>query len=178
MQTLLSNKDSINEIKKKVDNLDNSLFIHYNYSNIPIYNDTISIVMTSSNRSRQVYYTLETIKKCSFKNIHVILVDDSDIDPIKKECINGYAFHIDLIYIRTENKNWINPVVNYNIGFKFIKGSKVVIQNSEVCHVGDVLGWISKNITDNNYYCFDVIIVCNNVPIHSFSMMTLKPYKN
>ena len=156
MQTLFENKDSIFEIKKKVDGLDNSLFIHYNYPNIPIYDDTISIVMTSSNRSRQVYYTLETIKKCSFKNIHVIIVDDSDIDPIKKEELEKYPYHIDLVYIRTENKNWINPVVNYNIGFKFIKGSRVVIQNAEVCYVGDILGWISTNITDNNYYSFDV----------------------
>ena len=156
MQTLFSNKDSIFEIKKKVDGLDNSLFIHYNYPNIPIYDDTISIVMTSSNRSRQVYYTLETIKKCSFKNIHVIIVDDSDIDPIKKEELEKYPYHIDLVYIRTENKNWINPVVNYNIGFKFIKGSRVVIQNAEVCYVGDILDWISKNVSDNNYYSFDV----------------------
>ena len=156
MQTLFENKDSIFEIKKKVDGLDNSLFIHYNYPNIPIYDDTISIVMTSSNRSRQVYYTLETIKKCSFKNIHVIIVDDSDIDPIKKEELEKYPYHIDLVYIRTENKNWINPVINYNIGFKFIKGSRVVIQNAEVCYVGDILGWISKNVSDNNYYSFDV----------------------
>ena len=156
MQTLLSNKDSINEIKKKVDNLDNSLFIHYNYPNIPIYDDTISIVMTSSNRSRQVNYTLQTIEKCLFKHVHVIIVDDSDTDPIIKEYINGYAFHIDLIYIRTKNKNWVNPVVNYNIGFKFIKGSKVIIQNAEICYIGDILGWVSKNITDSNYYSFDV----------------------
>ena len=156
MQTLVLNKDNIIEIKEKVDKLDSSLFIHYNYPNIPIYNDTISIVMTSSNRSRQVYYTLDTIEKCSFKHVHLIIVDDSDVDPIKKECINGYEFHIDLIYIRTENKNWINPVVNYNIGFKFIKGSGVIIQNAEVCYIGDILGWVSKNITDNNYYSFDV----------------------
>ena len=166
MQTLFSNKDSIFEIKKKVDGLDNSLFIHYNYPNIPIYDDTISIVMTSSNRSRQVYYTLETIKKCSFKNIHVIIVDDSDIDPIKKEELEKYAYHIDLVYIRTENKNWINPVVNYNIGFKFIKGSRVVIQNAEVCYIGDILGWISQNVSDNNYYSFDVKAINSFTPLH------------
>ena len=46
--------------------------------------------MTSSNRSKQVYFTLKTIEKCSFKNIHVIIVDDSDVDPINKEYINKY----------------------------------------------------------------------------------------
>ena len=156
MQTLISNKKKIFEIIEKVENFDSSMITHYNYPNIPIYDDTISIVMTSSNRSRQVYYTLETIEKCSFKHIHVIIVDDSNVDPVILSMINGFAFYIDLVIINNKNKNWINPVVNYNIGFKFIKGSKVVIQNSEVCHVGDVLGWISKYITDNNYYCFDV----------------------
>jgi len=156
MQSLISNKSKIFEIIEKVKNFDSSMISHYYYPNIPIYPDTISIVMTSSNRSNQVYYTLKTIEKASFKHIHVIIVDDSDVDPIIKSMINGYAFYIDLVIINKKNKNWINPVINYNIGFKFIKGSKVVIQNSEVCHVGDVLGWISKYITDNNYYCFDV----------------------
>lgn len=156
MQTLFSNKDNIIKIIEKVESFDSSLFTHYNIPNIPIYDDTISIVMTSSNRSKQVYYTLKTIEKCSFKNVHVIIVDDSDIDPIKKEELEKYPYHIDLVYIRTENKYWINPVVNYNIGFKFIKGSRVVIQNAEVCYVGDILGWISKNVSDNNYYSFDV----------------------
>jgi len=156
MQSLISNRSKIFEIIEKVENFDTSMITHYYYKNIPIYDDTISIVMTSSNRSSQVYYTLKKIEQCSFKHIHVIIVDDSNVDPIIKSMINGYAFYIDLVIIRQENKNWINPLVNYNIGFKFIKGSKVVIQNSEVCHVGDVLGWISKYITDNNYYSFDI----------------------
>jgi hypothetical protein len=179
MQALKYNKNKIIDIIKKVENLDNSLFIHYNYANIPIYPDTISIVMTSSNRSRQVYYTLKTIEKCSFKHIHIIIVDDSEKDPIKKEIINGYAFHIDLICIRSENKNWINPNVNYNIGFKFIKGSKVIIQNSEVCYIGDILGFVSNNIIDNNYYIFDVNAVSsleNNEIIYNTDNLTTNIY--
>ena len=156
MQTLISNKKKIFEIIEKVENFDSSMITHYNYPNIPIYDDTISIVMTSSNRSRQVYYTLQTIEKCSFKHVHIIIVDDSDTDPIIRNMINGYAFYIDLVIIRKENKNWINPVVNYNIGFKFIKGSKIIIQNAEVCYIGDILGLVSMNIADNNYYSFDV----------------------
>jgi hypothetical protein len=50
----------------------------------------------------------------------------------------------------------VNPVVNYNIGFTFIKGSKVVIQNAEVCHVGDPLSLINVGIENDNYYAFDV----------------------
>ena len=181
MQTLISNKSKIFEIIEKVENFDSSMISHYHYANIPIYDDTISIVMTSSNRSNQVYYTLKTIENSSFKHIHVIIVDDSDVDPIIKSMINGYAFYIDLVIIRKENKNWINPAVNYNIGFKFIKGSKVVIQNSEVCHVGDVLGWISKNIYDNNYYSFDIKAVDSfesNNEIYKIKNLTTNIYSN
>jgi hypothetical protein len=156
MQNLKSRKNDILELKNRIENFDNALFIHYNYQNIPIYDDTISIIMTSSNRSKQLYYTLKTIERCSFKHIHLIIVDDSNEDPIICNNINGYPFYIDLICIRGENKNWINPVINYNIGFKFVKGSKVIIQNAEVCYIGDILGWTSNNITDNNYYSFDV----------------------
>jgi hypothetical protein len=179
MQTLALNRAEILQIKKEVENLDNSLFIHYNYENIPIYDDTISIVMTSSNRSKQVYYTLSQIQAASFNHIHIIIVDDSDVDPLIKEYISRYAFHIDLIYINTENKKWINPVVNYNIGFQFIKGSKVVIQNSEVCHVGDVLGWISKYTSDNYYYSFDVRAVNSfesNEEIYKIQYLTSEIY--
>ena len=179
MQTLLSNKNSIFEIREKVESLDSSLFTHYNYPNIPIYDDTISIVMTSSNRSKQVYYTLRTIEKCSFKNVHLIIVDDSSIDPINKDLLCRYPFHIDFICIRGENKKWNNPVVNYNIGFQFIKGSKVVIQNAEVCYVGDILGFVSNNITDNNYYIFDVNGVSsfeNNEVIYNTDNLTTKIY--
>ena len=91
MQTLISNKDNIFEIKKKVETLDSSLFTHHNIPNIPIYNDTISIVMTASNRSKQTYFTLETIQKCSFKHVHLIIVDDSDLDPISLSILNKYV---------------------------------------------------------------------------------------
>jgi hypothetical protein len=179
MQSLISNKQKIFEIIEKVENFDASMIKHYCYPNIPIYDDTISIVMTSSNRAEQVYYTLKTIEKASFKNIHIILVEDSDVDPIIHSMINGFAFYIDLVVIRKENKNWINPLVNYNIGFKFIKGSKVIIQNSEVCHIDDVIGWVSKYITDNNYYSFDVKAINSfesNREIYKINNLTIDIY--
>ena len=82
-------------------------------------------------------------------------MDDSDVDPIIKEELEKYSFYIDFISIKRQNKNWINPCVNYNIGFEFIKGSKVIIQNSEVCHIGDVLIFIDNNLKQNEYLVFD-----------------------
>lgn len=157
MQTLLRNKEHIFNIKSKVETGDTTLYSHFCIENGTIDKNTISIVMTSSNRSKQTYFTLKTISNSVNKNVQVIIVDDSDGDPIDTDILKNYPFTIDFIKINKANKCWHNPLVNYNIGFRFIKGGKVVIQNAEVCHVGDVLQFININICEENkYYVFDV----------------------
>jgi hypothetical protein len=181
MLTLLKNKDKIFEIKKKVKEKDKSLYNHIVIPNIPITNQTISIIMTASNRSMQTYFTLKTIQNSSFKKIHLILVDDSDIDKIKKEELEKYPFYIDFLVININNKNWINPVVNYNIGFQYIKGTKIIIQNSEVCHIGDVISYMAIQMIPDNYYICDVraskSLDANN-SIYSNNVNTIDIYKN
>ena len=175
MQTLLV------EIKKKVEGKDVSLYDHVEIPNIPITGETISIVMTACNRSKQTYFTLQTIQNSSHKAIQVILVDDSDVDIITNEELEKYPFYIDFISIKRQNKNWINPVVNYNIGFGYIQGSKVVIQNAEVCHVGDVLGYMAEKLTHDNYYVCDVraakSLSANN-DIYKINTNQIDIYKN
>jgi hypothetical protein len=156
MQSLMANKDKIFEIKRKVEEKDASLGDHVEIQNIPITELTISIVMTACNRSKQTYFTLQTIQNSSHKAIQVIIIDDSDADPITKEELEKYPFYIDFISIKRQNKNWINPVVNYNIGFQYIKGTKIIIQNAEVCHIGDVLAYMSSQIIPEHYYICDV----------------------
>lgn len=153
---ILDNQDLILEIKRQVEKKDQSLYTHDTVDNLEINKNTISIIMTSHNRSKQVYFTLETILKSVIKDVQIILVDDSTTDPIDIDTIRNFPFYIDFIQIKPENKKWCNPCVNYNIGFQYIKGSKVIIQNSEVCHVGDVLSIVQKIVTDNHYYVFDV----------------------
>ncbi len=156
MNSMIKNRENILKIKEQVNTLDCTLFNHYNIPNNIIDESTISIVMAASNRSKQTYYTLDTITKSAIKNIQIIIVDDSTHDPILIEKLQSYPFNIDLIQIKRENKTWNNPCVNYNIGFKFIKGSKVIIQNAEVCHVGDICAHVASNIKDNEYCAFDV----------------------
>ena len=175
MQTLLA------ELKKKVEEKDSSLCDHVTIPNIPITGKTISIVMTACNRSKQTYFTLQTIQNSSHKAVQVIIVDDSDVDIITKEELKKYPFYIDFISIKRQNKNWVNPVVNYNIGFKYIQGTKIIIQNAEVCHVGDVLGYMGEKIIPNNYYVCDVraakSLGANNI-IYASDISTIDIYKN
>ena len=132
---------------------------HYKYFAINqnnITKNTISIVMTSHERSKQTYFTLDTINKCAFKDIQVIVVDDSITDPVNIERLAQYDFNIELIRIDSSLKCWANPCINYNIGFEFVRGGKVIIQNSEVCYVGDILSYVNDNVLNNKYYVFDV----------------------
>jgi len=156
MQTLIANKEKILEIKRKVEEKDNSLYHHVEIPNIPINEETISIIMTASNRSNQTYFTLKTIQNSMHKAVQLIIVDDSNIDPITKEELEKYPFYIDFISIKKENKNWVNPVVNYNIGFQYIKGTKIIIQNAEVCHIGDILSYMNSQMISEHYYICDV----------------------
>jgi len=148
------NLASIAQVKSLVNS--NYFYRYTVINNYPITSNAISIVMTACNRSRQTYYNLKILKNSAFKDVHIVLVDDSDIDPIVLDELQTYPFTIDFIQINKAKKTWVNPCVNYNIGFKFIKGSKVIIQNAEVCHVGDVLTYIDKNVDNNSYYVFDV----------------------
>jgi glycosyltransferase involved in cell wall biosynthesis len=133
---------------------------YYKYTSInykEVNNDTISIVMTTHERSKQLYFTLETINRCSYKNVHVIIVDDSANDPLLEDKLREFNIHIDFISINRDKKFWANPCINYNIGFQYVKGGKVIIQNGEVCYVGDILKYVNDNIINDMYYVFDVI---------------------
>lgn len=167
MQELYNNLYVLNLAKSLVKNKDKRYYDHYCINEKEITENTITIVMTAHERSKQVYFTLSTISKCSFKDIQIIIVDDSTNDKINIEELTKFNIHIEFITINRDKKFWANPCINYNIGFQYIRGSKVVIQNGEVCYVGDVLQYVSNNVIDNNYYVFDVKPVrdfqCNEI---------------
>ena len=148
-------KDKIIRVKREVETNESNIYTHHCISKNSIDENTITIVMTSSNRSKQTYYTLDTIQRSAYKNIQVILVDDST------DKLDTYPFSIDFLVIHRDKKFWHNPCVNYNIGFKFIKGGNIILQNAEVCHVGDVLSYIQPLFCDDHYFVFDVAACVN-----------------
>ena len=156
MDRLAENLSKVLEVKHLCSTLDSKYMRHVYIDNRPITDSTISVIMTSSNRSKQVYYTLFTFLHSTFKDIHIVLVDDSDRDPVLVEILKKYPFAIDFVQINRATKFWINPCVNYNIAFQYRKGNKIILQNSEVCHVGDVLSYVNTTVNDNQYLVFDV----------------------
>jgi len=157
MITLGKDKSTIFQIKETLKQTPCPFYTHHYIKKNEINDSTFSIVMTASNRPNQTYFTLQSIMRSANKNVHVIIVDDSDNDPIHIEQLETYPFSIDFIQINRSQKTWINPCLNYNIGFQFIKGGYVIIQNAEVCHIGDVLSYLDQlQLKDDKYYIADV----------------------
>lgn len=116
----------------------------------------ISIVMAYYNRKPQLLFTLKTISDSLYKNIEVIIVDDSSDEDHKIDDItNIYGLDIKIINIEKEDKTWINPCVAYNIGFKNAIGDIILIQNPEVCHIGDCLSFVVDNLKINDWLSFN-----------------------
>lgn len=167
--------ENIHKARHIVETKDPEFFHHIPIPNNEITDDTISILMTAHNRSKQFYFTLGTILQSKIKNIHIIIVDDSDKDPIDPERLRSYPFSFDFVSVHRDKKFWHNPCINYNIGFQYIKGSKIILQNSEVCHVGDVLQYVHEHLQKGQYQCFEVISSLNektNEDIYSMSPLS------
>ena len=99
MDSLLFYKNLILDLKLKVENNHGDLYNHINISNHEIGPETISIIMTSHNRSCQVYFTLQTIAKSVIKDVHIVLVDDSTTDPIDINILYNFPFNFMIKFI-------------------------------------------------------------------------------
>lgn len=158
MNTLRANLDKVEQLKSVLTSGQGEYYSvdEVNYDKYPVTTQTISIIMTTHNRSRQLYFTLDTITKSrDHSKVQLILVDDSSEDKVMLDKLATYPFAVTFIQINRDKKFWYNPCVNYNIGFQHIKGTKIIIQNGEVCHIGDVLATLD-HIQDNHYYAYDV----------------------
>lgn len=153
VQHALNNLDKLVRAQKVIDDLPPEYVVHHCVNPIVPDDNTISIVMTTYNRPEQTKYTLSTINQSGFKNVQIIIIDDYTVDQYND--LARFGLHID--YVRIRNKFWVNPCVNYNIGFRFIKGTKVIIQNAEVCHINDCINYVSTKLQPNQYMVFDVL---------------------
>ncbi len=151
---LIANYEKLYQIKEMLNTQNNNYFTTIKINEKELDENTVSIVMTACNRSIQTYFTISTIANSSYKNVQIILVDDSTTDPVTIEKLQEYNVHIELINIK--NKFWVNPCVNYNIGFIHIKGGKIIVQNAEVCHIGDVINYVVNSVNNDEYHAINV----------------------
>lgn len=120
----------------------------------------ISIVMTAYNRKKQLLFTLETINKSIYKNIEIIIVDDCSVDSERfdtEQYRSDYensvfnALNITIIRINSDEKTWVNPCIGYNMGLKHATGDIIIIQNAEVCHIGDCISYVADHLMKGDW---------------------------
>lgn len=118
----------------------------------------ISIVMAYYNRLSQLRYTLKTIEKSLTKDFEIVIVDDYSFKEHSLNSIPQEFKTLNFNIIRMQDilptKNYVGPSVPYNVGFRASKGDKIIIQNPECCHIGDVISYTNDNLTDENYLSF------------------------
>jgi hypothetical protein len=120
------------------------------------YKYDISIVMGYYNRKPQTINTLNYFENYKNYKYEVIIVDDNSTPEHQlDDIIKNYTFPIKYIKITAEEKgNRINPCVTYNKGFKEAEGERVIIQNPECIHRGNILEYVNTKLTYDDYMAF------------------------
>lgn len=119
---------------------------------------SISIVMTYFNRKPQLEITLSTICKSSVRDeLEIIIVDDGSSEEhiLDEDWAKKWPLVIRIWRIRPDQKSWVNPVIPFNFGLTKARGEWIIIQNPEVCHVGDVCGFV-KGAKRKFYHVLEV----------------------
>jgi hypothetical protein len=115
----------------------------------------ISVVTAYYNRKSLFIRTLDSFCSSIGKiNFEVIAVDDgSDENERLEDLVDKYPF-LKVIRLERENKWYSNSCIPFNIGFSYCIGDKVIIQNPECYHFGNILEHVDKNLKRNEYLSF------------------------
>lgn len=112
----------------------------------------IGIVMTYYKRNYQLANTLLSMGLSEHEDFFAVIVDDCSGDTIS---IPETRFPVTLLHV--ENKYWKNNDVAGNIGiYEALRHNPgaIILQNAECRHEGDIISYVSSNITDKNYIPF------------------------
>jgi GT2 family glycosyltransferase len=117
----------------------------------------ISIVMAYYNRISLLRFTLKTFLLSNASDYEIIIVDDFSDSAHDPNLLKDEFPTLPIRIIKMSDlgeKTWCNPCIPYNVGFRASVGDKIIIQNPECCHLGDVISYTSENLTDENYLSY------------------------
>lgn len=117
---------------------------------------TISIVMTYYERYEQLTTTLRSFILHGYDkdDIEVIVVDDASIiEPLNCERIALLPFPVHVITM-PKAKEYSNPCIPFNVGFRAAQGEIIIIQNAECLHFSNVIEYVKYNLKANDYISF------------------------
>lgn len=164
MQTQSGIEELVEKNKQLIQKIYNTIVhnIHY-YISHKVFNErriadrgVVSIVLPTCGNIQLTQLLLKQIASSAYKNVQVVLVDDSD-DIFDDKYLDSYPCRIDYVKINRAKRDWVNTCINYNIGLTFAKGEHIIIQNPYVFHVGDVISHTRTNCLAGKYTVYDVI---------------------
>jgi hypothetical protein len=119
----------------------------------------ISIVMAYKNRLPHLLYTLETIRYTQSTDYEIIIVDDFSDQGHDPSIVKMNYPQLPITVIKMSDlyteRSYYNPCVVYNTGFRHAKGDKIIIQNPECCHIGDIISYVENNLNIGEYFSFN-----------------------
>lgn len=130
------------------------------------------------NRLAQFKTTLDSIERSKVKDeVEVVVVDDGsnkNQHGITEEMLHEYSFTIHVWRVTPEEKKWINPVVAYNMALSQAVGEWIIIQNPEVCHVGDICDYVLRRRMEIDKYLAFSVFACVNLDMNAVVSEMLK----
>ena len=127
----------------------------------------ISIVTAYYNRKKLFVNTLQSIINQQFtEDFEVIAVDDGSREEERLEDLTETFPFLKVIYLDPSKKWYKNSCIPFNIGFRAAKGDKIIIQNPECYHLGNILKYSHKNLNERNYLSFGCFSLDKEVTDH------------
>jgi len=117
----------------------------------------ISVAISYFNRKEHLRNTLNSMRKSSYKNFEVIVVDDGSDDEHRIDDLENDFDFLKTIRIEKEDKKHVNPCVPFNMALGETKGDIIILQNPECFHYDDVFQHANKNIKDGDYLVYSVV---------------------
>lgn len=134
--------------------------------------------MAYYNRLPLIKYTLKTISRSQETDFEIVIVDDFSSPEHSLDKIHEEFPTLDIKVVKMsdvmERKNYCNPCVPFNVGFRYSRGDSIIIQNPECCHVGDLVHYTKNHLYNDRYLSFhcyasylsDIPLLHNDQPIH------------
>lgn len=100
---------------------------------------TVSIVIATRNRVKQLRPGLESIAAQNYTDVEVLVIDDGSDDetPHLLEEAKGWLSGLRVHRIARPGGWRLNPSATFNVGHRMAKGEIVLEQGGEVCHLTD-----------------------------------------
>lgn len=115
----------------------------------------ISVVTAYYNRRELFIRTLNSIKRQQCPALlEVIAVDDGSDEKERLEDLTTEFSFLKIIRLEKDMKWYHNSCIPFNIGFKAAKGDKIIIQNPECLHFGNILAYTEHHLKEKEYLSF------------------------